>query len=178
MLWCVLSRLLRLFTNNWQNYFRISYKEITDALNRFSPNSFFAQWRLWEIFTNFYQNRSKNVESLQHFIYTINELQRLRHRFKYRSYVLHGSTREFFKPDFIQIVQQMWKIEVEIPVKPSVKCNCNWAEVYETYASSANYCKEFRYRILRRSDKRFCPQVTDRRTWSPHKALFTSYPNT
>jgi len=148
------------------------------SLNRFSPNSFFAQWRLTEIFTNFIKIGRKNVENLQHFIYSIIEIQLLRHRFKYHSYALHGSTREFSKPDFIQIVQQMWKIGVAVLVKPSLKCDCNRAEVHETYARSANYCKEFRHRILRRSDKRFCPQVTDRRTWSPHKALFTSYPNT
>jgi len=66
--------------------------------------------------------------------------------------------REFSKPDFTQIIKQVWKLRVEILVNPSVKCNCQCVEVDETYAFSATYCKEFRYRILRRSDNRFFPK--------------------
>ena len=36
----------------------------------------------------------------------------------------------------------MCKLRTEILVNPSVKCNCQCAEVYETYTCSATYCKE------------------------------------
>jgi hypothetical protein len=121
---------------------------------------------VYTVHTEFCLNRTENVGSMK--LYLRQSMASTVLIFTKFFEFFSSMTYLCFTSNLTKIGQKMWQLPTEVHLRPSVQCNCRWADFRVTrvwqfllWRTIPNFTK-IRVIVL----------VTDRRAWSPHKGHF------